>query len=152
MKTLLSIVLMMICCQGFAAKAVNSASRILTITCPAIKMISKNPSTRTWSAPGGWKSHETSFVNTIKSFLGAQWNGANVGQVTCVYQGKTRQTFPILLVYNTLSFEPHGHSWSKNLGGIRNCKAKDIKACPFQVQLKPKKENFYQQLEQMKSN
>ena len=89
-------------------------------TCPPISAISKDPAKLTWSAQDGFKSYEMSFIDQLTTFLGAQWNGVKVGQVTCVYSGKPKTAFPILLVYGTLAIEPTGGKWSKNLDGIRN--------------------------------
>lgn len=110
--------------------------------CPPIKSLSKNDKTNTWSAEQGqWKSYELSFVDKIKNFVGAQWTGANVGQVTCVYRGASSSAFPILLVFHTLTYVPKDGKWSKDLGGYRNCKSLQRKECPFLIRIKSKSEN-----------
>lgn len=119
--------------------------------CPDAHLLKKDPKALTWSAPGGWKSYEISFASNIKKFIGAQWNGARVGQITCVYQGLEASSFPVLLVFHTLTLEPNNGKWSKNLGGYRNCISTQQKDCPFQMQLKPKSGNIYQEAEELKS-
>ena len=50
-----------------------------------------------WYGPGSWKSQNQSFVRKIDVFTGAQWIGINVGQVICVYRGRTDIDFPVTL-------------------------------------------------------
>lgn len=120
--------------------------------CPPIKSIKKDPVKLTWSAPGGWKSYEISFDNKIIEFYGAQWNGENVGQITCLYKGDVPSAFPILLVFDTLTYQPSGGQWSKDLGGYQNCVSRKRSDCPFKIRLKPPKEDVYKEAEQLKSN
>ncbi len=119
--------------------------------CPPIKAIKKNPQKMTWSAPNGWKSYESSFINKIHTFRGAQWKGVNVGQITCVYAGMKKNTFPVLLVFHTLTLEPHSGKWSKNLGSYRNCISNKQKDCSFKMRLRPKKQDLYKEAEKLKS-
>ena len=118
--------------------------------CPPISALKKTAKLN-WVAKGGWKSYDLSFVHKVGEFLGAQWNGSTVGQITCVYSGVQAKSFPILLVYNTLAVEPRGGKWSKNLGGYRNCKARKQKQCAFTVLLKPKSENIYNEALQLRN-
>src|SRR3990167_2770190 len=97
-----------------SAHSPNKASPFITVTCPPIQALTKNQKME-WSAKGGWKSYGTSFVEKIASFSGAQWNGVNLGQIICVYNGKEKTDFPVLLVYHTLAIEPQENGWSKNL-------------------------------------
>lgn len=124
--------------------------------CPPISALKKDPLQLTWSAKGGWKSYSTSFVTKVTQFWGAQWNGTNVGQITCIYHGMPKTSFPVLLVFHTLAHEPKTgnkeSNWSKNLGGYRNCASKNPKKCPFKVQLKSKEKNIYQEAEDLKLN
>lgn len=131
------------------ASASNAKTNI--VICPPIKALKKNQKKLTWFAKGGWKSFDMSFVNKPERFIGAQWNGATVGQITCVYSGKNLHNFPILLIYGTLTLEPTTDSWSKNHGGYRNCKATKQKNCPFRIMLKPKKQGLIQQAEDLKT-
>lgn len=128
--------------------------------CPNPSALQKNPADSTWTAEGGWKSYTASMVTQVTQFLGAQWHGTEVGQITCVYQGKPALSFPILLIFHTLTKEPYpgkwnkniDSKWSKNLGGFRNCKANEPKNCPFKMQLKPKEANIYKEAEELKNN
>lgn len=143
--------------------------------CPPITALKKDPVKMNWTATNGWKSYGISFVENIKSFMGAQWYGANVGQITCIYKGAELHSFPVLLIFNTLTLEPQGSlepsppnqatnpqlsennanpggtKWTKNLGGYRNCVSNSEKECPFQMQLAPPKEDVYKQALQLKN-
>lgn len=126
-------------------------TKILTVYCPPISALTKDPLTKTWAAPGGFKSYDLSFVDSITGFLGAQWQGASVGQVTCVYTGLPEKSFNVLLVSNVMSFEPSTLSWGKNMGGYRNCLSRRRNQCPFTVAVKPKQDDIYQEIEKLKS-
>ncbi len=157
---LLTIAAFLFCTNSCAANGDTSNGVVVKIFfCPAISSIKKNLSERTWSAPGGWKSYDMSFMTHITSFTGAQWNGATVGQITCVYQGIPKTAFPVLLVYHTLALEPSPGQWTKkiksvwgkNQGGYRNCFSKSQLNCPFKVRLKSQQDNIYQGLENLKN-
>lgn len=119
--------------------------------CPAIGALKKDPESETWSADGGWKSYDLSFVDKITEFSGAQWRGTNVGQIFCVYRGKVKTDFPILLAYNTLAYAPKNGRWSANLGGYQNCETADQKECPFSIRLKREEIDIYEQAAQLKT-
>lgn len=120
------------------------------VFCPATNSLKKDLQTKTWNAQQGqWKSYEISFVDAPAQFLGAQWAGANVGQITCIYRGKDRKTFPILLIYHTIAYAPFGGRWSPNLGGYANCKSEQQQDCPFRIRLQSNDEDINQQLEKM---
>ncbi len=118
--------------------------------CPAISALKKDPESMTWSASGGWKSFDLSFVDKITRFSGAQWRGTNVGQIFCVYRGPSDTSFPILLAFNTLTLEPKGGKWSDNLGGYQNCETSLREECPFQMRIKEEQEDLYEQAEKLK--
>lgn len=100
--------------------------------CPAVDQLTRNNATRIWSATGGWKSYEKSFVKEIDQFLGAQWIGIEVGQVACIYGGKNKFTFPILLIHNKLAKTPEGDLWKKNQNdGHYHCVTHQMSQCPF---------------------
>lgn len=133
--------------------ATNKTSKVKNLFfCPSIKSIKKDPKKLTWSAPGGWQSYEISFVNKLTKFYGAQWTGTKVGQITCLYQGDTPSSFPVLLVFDTLTYQPSGGKWSKDLGGYQNCVARKRANCPFKIRVKPPEKDIYQEAEQLKSN
>jgi len=118
--------------------------------CPPMTALKKDPDKFTWSAPGGWQSFEMSFVDQITRFSGAQWRGTNVGQIFCVYRGDLETSFPVLLAYKVLAYEPQGGKWTANLGGYQNCESPNPKDCPFSIRLQPEQEDVYKQAEQLK--
>lgn len=93
--------------------------------CPETYMLSHQ--NLIWGAPGGWVSHDRSLTNNIKSFLGAQWQGINLGQIICAYGGIQGQDFPVYLYQTTniLVPQPHGLNWLNNNKNIINCQAKE---------------------------
>lgn|SRR3989344_3750473 len=129
----------------------------LVFHCPPVSCLVKDSTNLTWSAPGGFKSYQKSFVQNVSVFLGVQWEGIRVGQIICTYQGVEKVTFPLAVVYNQLTFEPEVASnasniptWSKNLGGYRNCKSSSINDCPFRVMVKQSTQDVYQEAAQLK--
>jgi len=145
--------------------------------CPPPSSLKKNEVTLTWSANRNlFQSYETSFATHINSFSGAQWVGSNLGQITCVYQTQPAGTFPILLIFHTLTIEPDSQSlqktqqkycasnsnaeccpptqsaWNPNQDGFRNCHSTNPCACPFLIRKKPKEMDVYEEAEQLKSS
>ena len=118
--------------------------------CPDINAIKKTPEGFWTAEQGRWKSYGISLITTLSTFLGAQWNGQTVGQLTCVYRGKPASSFPLLLIFHVLALEPSGHQWQKNQGGYRNCASHDPKECPFTIRLKPVEKDPYEEAEQLK--
>lgn len=116
-----------------------------TFTCPPINALKRNPQKLTWSAPGGWQSYSISFDQKIVTFLGAQWRGQVVGQLTCLYRGDAEKTFPVLLVATAIVEEPTVDAWSKNLDGYRNCISRKQADCPFVVRLGTKHQDIYKE-------
>lgn len=105
--------------------------------CPAVSDLSFNSKKRVWSAKPYFKSYNTSFSKTVTQFSGAQWSGAGVGQIFCVYKGENSMDFPIMLAFNTIAAEPEKdttkNTWTDNLKGHRNCITHDPDRCPFLV-------------------
>lgn len=122
------------------------------VFCPPISTLRKNPIKMNWTAPGGWKSYDISFIEKVSKFLGAQWNGVNIGQITCVYSAAKKHVFPIKLIFHTLALEPSDGKWTKNLGGYRDCFSIKQKNCAFKVRTKPKPKDIYKEAESLKSN
>lgn len=118
--------------------------------CPSISELHQDPVKMIWFAHNGWKSFSPSFSKTIGSFLGAQWQGVNVGTISCVYRGTEQMSFPIILTYNNLVFAPTGGQWTKNLGGYTNCKSTERKDCIFKPKTQPRSGNIYQQASELK--
>lgn len=119
------------------------------VNCPEVSALQRNPDTMIWTAKGGWKSFDQSFSDTLDHFLGAQWQGQNVGAVTCLYQPTDHSTFPIVVYYYRLAYEPtikQGH-WNKKKGGYVNCQSHDVKDCSFIPMPKSKQQDTNKALE-----
>ena len=124
-----------------------------TFYCPQVGELKKDPNKMTWSADNKhFRSYDTSFSNKVDQFIGAQWVGTNVGQITCIYRAFAKSAFPVLLVFHTLTLEPNGNAWTKNLGGYKNCDTSDRKQCPFTIKLQQKSGDIYEEAERLKSN
>ena len=115
--------------MAFADTIVGTVTR--EMTCPLPSALTLNPDNHTWVAKGGWQSFSTSLESTIDRFLGAQWQGNQVGTIFCLYQPADLLSFPVKLQYNRLVNEPSGAHWKKNQGGYRNCVSTDPAACRF---------------------
>lgn len=151
-RKLLFILLALMIPSAWAAAIGSTTPKTMTIYCPKPSNIKKNQVKLTWSADRNtFRSYDISFSTRIEKFTGAQWNGASVGQITCIYQTLPKPTFPLLLIFHTLTFDPVGGAWSKDLGGYKNCNSFDRKQCGFKVRLKAEKENIYQEAESLKS-
>jgi len=109
--------------------------------CPKISDLHKDPKKKIWGNQYGWKSYETSFASGISTFLGAQWQGVKIGNISCLYKSQEGLTFPIILHYSRLTYEPNGKNWGKNLGGYMNCKSHQQKNCIFKPEIKPENSN-----------
>lgn len=130
----------------------NPQPTAMTVFCPPPDAIKKDPTKLTWHANRNtFRSYDISFSTSVARFTGAQWNGANVGQITCIYEMLPKPSFPLLLIFHTLTDNPKGGAWGKNLGGYKNCNSLDRKKCAFNVRLKPKAGNIYQEAESLKS-
>ena len=63
------------------------------IFCPQVIHLQKNASKGNWGAQtkaGTWKSYGMSFATKITEYVGAQWTGEEVGQVTCIYNSEQK--------------------------------------------------------------
>jgi hypothetical protein len=150
MKKQTTISFLSVALATFPLLTLAEKAAVTTRICPPTSAMSKDAVKNTWSSPGGFKSYDISFVTKLTKFLGAQWRGAAVGQVTCVYKGEPKNSFNVLLVYNTLAYEPASNNWGQNLGGYRNCIARKREHCPFNVVVKKKNGDIYKQIEQLK--
>ena len=140
-----------------------------TLFCPHINQLQKNHTKGNWTAQtkeGLWKSYDMSFATNITEFVGAQWTGENIGQITCIYnseqqftmqgQPAVQSTFPVLLVYHALAFQPSGGKWKHVKQGVYNCYSakQSVKRsdCPFKINIKPAAGNIFQEAESLKSD
>lgn len=140
----------------------NGWAAAVILTCPAPNQLKKDPQTQVWFAGrnlknADFKSYDLSFAKSIQSFVGAQWQGENVGTVTCVYQPSDKYTFSVILSFGHLAKEPSQGLWGANQGGYRNCAAAPGKPltladCAFVPMMKSSQTNMYQQLENMKGS
>lgn len=133
--------------------------------CPQISQLLKNPVKGNWYAQtteGYWQSYDMSFATNIDQFLGAQWVGENLGQITCVYRSSQRftvngalniqKTLPVLLVYHALTHQPSGQFWKKRPGhGVYDCYGQTLQDCPFRVHLQPKETDIFKEAASFKS-
>ena len=46
-----------------------------------------------WTAPGGWKTVDKPLTKQVGTFRKAQWQGVNLGEVICQYNGRRPETF-----------------------------------------------------------
>lgn len=122
------------------------------IECPKVENLHKDLKKKTWGNKHGWKSYETSFANDISTFLGAQWQGVKIGNISCLYKSKEGLTFPIILHYSRLVYEPSGKNWGKNLGGYMNCKSHQQKDCIFKPKAKLKTNDIYKEASMLKDD
>ena len=56
------------------------------LACPEPSKLVKNPSSNRWEVTPYWKSFQVSLTRDASIFLGAQWTGAGVGNLVCIYQ------------------------------------------------------------------
>jgi len=152
MKHLIQLLIALSLLCSLTLFAANKPQATKTIVCPPPSALKKNPIKLSWSTSTGFKSYNISFVKTISRFMGAQWNGETIGQITCVYHGTSKTAFPILLAYGTLALEPKTLSWGKNLGGYRNCPSNDPENCAFKIRLKATPINIYKEADELKQN
>jgi len=118
-------------------------------TCPPINYLVKDPSTMFWATKQkGFRSYDVSFAQHITRFLGAQWEGVNLGTIYCLYQGDN-MTFTVNLRFHALSYTPNGGNWTKDLGGLKNCITSDPNNCLFKPYVK-KSTNIYKELDSIK--
>lgn len=134
--------------------------------CPSPSALKKNPNPTiaNWTAQtrtGFWKSYQQSFATRITHFVGAQWNGVNVGQITCVYHSQQQftengqiaiqPTLPILLVFHTLTYQPTKGKWEYiKKQNVYNCYSRNRHDCPFRIRTKKHTGNIYQEAESLK--
>lgn len=128
-----------------------SSKETMTVYCPPFSALKKSEDFKWTADNNSFRSYDISLSTSVDQFVGAQWKGANVGQIICIYKS-SEMTFPILLAYHTITLSPINGKWSKNLGGYKNCDNSNPKKCPFIIRLKPKKKNVYQELKSFKSD
>ncbi|MCX7120425.1 MAG: T4SS-associated protein EirA [Gammaproteobacteria bacterium] len=143
-----------------------ASTQSISLLCPhpAQAKKSTDPTKSNWIAEtkqGKWKSYDSSFATKLTQFVGAQWTGENIGQITCIYdseqdftlqgQAVSQKTLPVLLVFHILAFQPAGGKW-KHIGhGVYNCYSLKRSDCSFKINMRPKAGNIMQEAESLKS-
>lgn len=133
--------------------------------CPPVDHLEKNNSKGTWfsnTTAGFWKSYQRSFATKVLKFLGAQWQGENIGQLTCIYSSEqinhvlgdnsTQPTLPVQLVFHSTAFVPSGGRWVHPKRGVRNCLSKNRNDCYFKPILQEKTGNIFKEAASFKQN
>ncbi len=148
----------------------NPTQKYFHTQCPKPSQLRQNLKNMTWyvqstiktshltqqtkkTAPG-WKSYDYSMAKKVTEFVGAQWLGAKLGQIICIYRSPEPGTFAIKLISNKMSKSPTEGKWSRNLGGYKNCKGTGIiiSDCPFAYKITTPEKNIYQQVKQLKAD
>ena len=137
---------------SFSAWATSAKLPPGYITCPEINQFHKDPNEMIWRVPGGnWRSSAISFADHLTQFLGAQWQGINVGSIICLYQSNDTMDFPVAVQFDQLVYMPTGGKWTQNLGGYANCQSH----APTDCLMKPRRatiiKNPYLELEKFKN-
>src|SRR3990167_2577602 len=124
---------------GDATPATNQATPTPKgyLQCPSINDLQRDPNSLIWhSKKKSWRSYAASFTPTLDKFLGAQWQGVKVGTLFCIYEGD-KMTFPVIMQYASLVFEPTGSQWVINKQGRHNCISSHLADCLVKI---PKKQ------------
>ena len=125
----------------------------LTRYCPAVKDIVKSKQNHWGTAGGNFRNFQTSFAKKLDKFVGAQWQGANLGYITCVYKPHDASLFYITLLFNKLTYQPSTDKtkWVKSKKGPWfNCHFEDQKQCPFIIRPEPQKQDVYKEAESLR--
>lgn len=147
-KILLSSLLLLLSCSSPGQMADFLKVGFQLGVCPDKEDLHQDSSGKWATHSGDWKSDTVSFSDTIGSFAGAQWQGINFGEVICIYHAAGKATFPIALIHQGLVPEPEGYQWGPNIKGVRDCKARYPKDCPFMVEKPPETpKDIYKELD-----
>lgn len=97
-----------------------------------------------------WTEAEESFVTELASFVGAQWQGIKVGQISCIYKGADSNTFPVVLQNNHMFKQPSDPNWIQS-GKTYNCLNDKVENCPLLPYMEKKAPtNLYDMLDSLK--
>jgi hypothetical protein len=156
MKMLLFVFLLLfqVVLEAQATLAPNSENLEIA-HCPNISQIRYDPNTKRWGV-GNWLGSEVSFEKKLIAFRGAQWVGANVGTIICVYKGESKVGFPVTLQNSTLVPMPKGSNWGKYQRGRKNCPPYvtespiSVQDCSFYVPKDAPEEDVYEVIRSLK--
>ena len=124
--------------------------------CPDASAFALDTQQYHWSTgDGNWKSYGLSFAKKLTTFVGAQWDGVNIGQLTCLYSGEPKGTFVVKVVSSHLFYAPakaRNNHWSAPQQGFINCKSDNQKQCPVRPVYQNKEEDLIDQAESLKQS
>lgn len=127
-------------------------------TCPPIDKIYKSSENHWGTSDANFRSHTLSFANHLTHFLGAQWQGATLGHIICLYKPKDKQNkgsiFPVVLTFNKLVYEPANlTNWrtsNTTSNQLYNCIGKKVSDCKFIVRPHAANVDIYQEALQLR--
>lgn len=143
---------------GSIAADSTTQAAIKYTTCPPISKIYKSNENHWGTQDANFRSHTLSFASHLESFLGAQWQGATLGHIICLYKPKDDEhkgsVFPVVLTYNKLVYEPVNQpNWQTNnpkSGELYNCISKHVSDCRFVVRPTTGDVDIYQEAMQLR--
>lgn len=101
------------------------------LLCPSVDHLIKQG--EYWYAEGGWRSWEGSMTSSLQRFVGANWQGAYTGVVTCYYDNNDSDVFPVTMIRSGIYRYPEGGTWKpSHKHGVLLCQSNDPNDCPFQ--------------------
>lgn len=122
-----------------------------TYACPSLNQIHKSTTNYWFSEDRLFRNYDTSAANKLVRFLGAQWSGAVLGNVSCVYLPENKDVFIVTLHFSKLAFHPTTGKWQDKIkGSISNCYSTDVNDCRFTTRPKPVKTDIYKVAEQLR--
>lgn len=122
-----------------------------TLTCPPLNKIFQNSGHYWGTADGHFRNFDISVSNKLDSFLGAQWEGTNIGRITCIYKPHPPEIFLITLLYNDLAYLPTGKKWTLlRKEGSYNCISTNVADCPFTIRAPAPKVDIYQEASELR--
>ena len=87
--------------------------------CPKVSELKYNTQKSEWTTDTDWKSTTSSFSKQAVTFLGAQWKGVQMGHLLCLYQGPSKDEFPISMAKNIIVQSPKDLLASLNPKGTK---------------------------------
>ncbi len=118
-------------CTGVLAVPLANTPKPNVMHCPTIAKIYHSQQNHWGTSDASFRSLDTSFSHHLDTFLGAQWQGINVGYILCVYKPVERNLFKVTLLYGPLTLQPTSQKWQKNKEGNYNCISTNVNDCPF---------------------
>lgn len=136
---------------SFAAGSLTDQIPKGYMLCPSVEKLVKDPKHKTWQTKD-WRSYSESFSIHLDSFLGAQWEGVNVGSINCIYGSNEKMSLPVILTYKNLAYSPHGGKWTQNGKGRIICKSPNQTDCAFLPKIPKKTSNIYDEIRNLKKD